>query len=65
MSMRTEVRDYLVKNYEVASDEVDSVLRSEDAKSLIAEAERFGSFAHYPGDKIADAQGWAYIGEDE
>lgn len=54
----SEVRQYLLGDYEVTDDQItEAFARPENAKDIAA-AISVGSFAYYPGDKIAGREGW-------
>jgi len=50
---RRTVREYLAAAYLVEDEVLDHVMGSPQAKDAIADAERSGSHAFWPGDKLA------------
>jgi hypothetical protein len=65
----TQVRDYLVNAYLVDHSEIDEAMSEPDSIRELYEAIKVRSFACYPGDRIAQAHGWAedpdYNSDDE
>lgn len=57
--MRDLIRRYLIDNYKVIESDVNAALGTDTAAKFIRDAETFGSYPYYPGNQIADVNGWA------
>lgn len=55
---RDSVRRYLLTAFLVDEATVDEAMKAESVTPLIEDAQRYGSYAYYVGDKIASANEW-------
>lgn len=63
MGLRDDVRRYLNANFDQSEEDVDAAMVAHE--DIIQDAAKMGSYPYYPGNRIADAEGWGPAKSDE